>query len=132
GRVLAAWRAGGRSFAVPSLVMAEAEWRNRVREGHAADDLRADLRMDANLLEFFLSERTRLRQDVFGHRELPDVMQQRGGLHALDLVFRHAARARESGGVPLHAPAVALRRLILHLDGQRVPLDRRALLARPP
>src|SRR6184192_1616904 len=101
-RDLVAFQAGRIPLAVPSFVMAEDEGRHRVREGHSTDDLRADLRMDANLLEFFLSERTRLRQDVFGHRELPDVMQQRGGLDALDLVFRHAERARESGGVHLH------------------------------
>ena len=38
-------------------------------------------------------------------------------------VVGHAERAREAGGVHLHAPDVALRRLILGVDGERERLD---------
>ena len=91
---------------------------------HAADDLGADLRMNADLLELLLRQRARLRQDVLGHGELADVVEQRRGLDALDLVLRHAERAREAGGVHLHAADVALRRLILRVDGERQRFDR--------
>ena len=72
------------TLAVPSLVVAEDQRRDRIRKRHAGDDLRADLRMDADLLEFFRRQRPGLREDVLGHRELADVVQQRRGLDALD------------------------------------------------
>ncbi len=74
------------ALAVPPLVMAEDQRRHRIRERHGGDDLRADLRMDADLLELFLRQRSGLRQDVLGHGELADVVEQRRRLDALDLV----------------------------------------------
>ena len=73
------------ALAVPSFVMAEDERRHRIRERHRGDDLGADLRMDADFLELFLRQRTGLGQNVLGHGELADVVQERRGLHALDL-----------------------------------------------
>ena len=70
-------------------------------------------------------QRARLRQDVLGHRELADVVQQRRGLDALDLVVGHAQRARQAGGVDLHAADVRLRRLVLGVDRERQRFDRR-------
>ena len=121
---------GGIALAVPALVVAEDQRRHRIRERHAADDLGADLRVDADLLELFLRQRPGLRQDVLGHRQLADVVQQRRGLDALDLVLRHAERAREAGGVDLHAADVALRGLILGVDRQRQRFDRRQVQVR--
>ena len=111
-------------FAVPPFVMAENERRDRIRERHAADDFGADLRVNADLLELFLRQRARLRQDVFGDGELADVVEQRRGLHTLNFVVRHAERARQSGGVHLHPADVALGRLILGVDGERQRFDR--------
>ena len=113
------------ALAVPAFVVAEDERRHRVGERHRADDLGADLRVDADLLELLLGERSRLRQDVLGHRQLADVVEQRRGLHALDLVVGHAERLGDAGGVDLHAADVALRGLVLGVDGQRQRLDRR-------
>ena len=76
------------ALAVPPLVVAQDERRDRIRERHRADDLGADLRVNADLLEFFRRQRARLREDVLRHRELADVVQQRRGLHALDLARR--------------------------------------------
>ena len=112
------------ALAVPPLVVAENQRRHGIRKRHAADDLGADLRVDADLLEFLLRERPGLRQDVLGHGQLADVVQQRRRLHALNLVVAHAERAREAGGVHLNAPDVALRRLILGVDGERQRFDR--------
>ena len=76
------------ALAVPPLVVAEDQRRHRIGERHRGDDLRADLRVNADLLEFFLRQRAGLRQDVLGHRQLADVVQQRRGLDALDFVRR--------------------------------------------
>ena len=129
-RDLVALQPGRIALAVPALVVAEDQRRHRIRKRHAADDFGADLRVDADLLELFLRQRSGLRQDVLGHRELADVVQQRRGLDALDLVLRHAERARQPGGVHLHAADVALRGLILGVDGQRQRLDRRQMQVR--
>ena len=81
--------------------------------------------MRANLLELFGRQRPRLGKNVLGHRELADVVQQRRGLHALNLVLLHAERARDRGRIELHAPDVGLRGLVLGVDGQRQRFDRR-------
>ena len=112
------------ALAVPALVVAQDERRDRVGERHGADDLGADLRVNADLLELFLRERARLREDVLGHGQLADVVQQRRGLDALDLVVGHAQRAGQARGVDLHAADVRLGRLVLGVDGQRQRLDR--------
>ena len=86
-----------------------------------------DLGMDADLLELLLRERTGLRQDVLGHGELADVVQQRRGLDALDFVARHPQRARQARGVDLDAADVALRGVILRVDRQRERFDGRQM-----
>ena len=85
-----ALHAGRVALAVPALVVAQDERRDGIGKRHARDDLGADLRVNPNLLELFLRERARLRENVLGHRQLADVVQQRGRLHALNLVLRHA------------------------------------------
>ena len=113
------------AVAVPALVMAEDQRRDAEGERHRRDDFRADLRVDADLLELFLGQRAGLRQDVLGHRELADVVQQRRGLDALDVCGRNGHRLRERGRVELHAADVRLRRLVLRVDRARERFDRR-------
>ena len=113
------------ALAVPALVVAQDERRDRVGERHRADDVGADLRMGADLLELLGRERPGLREDVLRHRELADVVQQRRRLHALDVVVRHAQRSGELGGIELHAADVRLRRLVLRVDRERERFDRR-------
>ena len=86
--------------------------------------------MNADLLELLLGERPGLREDVLGHGELADVVQQRRGLDALDLVGRHPERARQARGVDLDAADVALRGLILRVDRQRQRFDGRQVQIR--
>ena len=124
-RDLFALEAARVSLSIPPFVMAEDQRRHRIGKRHAADDFRADLRVDADLLELLLRQRTRLRQDVLGHGQLADVVEQRRGLDALNLVLGHAERACEAGRVHLHAADVALRRLILRVDGERQRFDGR-------
>ena len=71
-----------------------------------------------------------LGKNVLGHRELADVVQQRRGLHALNLVLLHAERARDRRRIELHAPDVRLRGLVLGVDGQRQRFDRRKVQVR--
>ena len=129
-RNLLALQARRIALAVPALVMAQDERRDRIRERHRADDVGADLRVGADLLELFGRQRARLREDVLGHGELADVVQQRRRLHALDLVLRHAERARERRRVELHAADVRLRGLILRVDRERQRFDRRQVQVR--
>ena len=67
------------SPAVPALVMAQDQRRDRIGKRDRRDDVGADLRDDADLLELLRGERPRLREDVLGHGQLADVVQQRGG-----------------------------------------------------
>ena len=78
----------------------------------------------ADLLEFLGRQRARLREDVLGHGELADVVQQRRGLDALHVVVRHPHRSGDRGGVELDPPDVRLRRLILGVDRERERFDR--------
>ena len=129
-RDVLALQPGGIPLAVPALVMAEDQRRHRVRERDGADDVGADLRVRADLLELFGRERPRLRQDVLGHGQLADVVQQRGRLDSLDVVLGHPERAGERRGVQLHAPDVGLRGLVLRVDRQRERFDRRQVQVR--
>ena len=129
-RNVVAPKSGGIALAVPPLVMAQNQRRHRIRERHRAHDVGADLRMRADLLELLGRQRTRLREDVLGHRELADVVQQGGRLDALDFVLRHAHRARDRRRVELDAPDVRLRRLILRVDRERQRFDRRQVQVR--
>ena len=129
-RNLVGLEAGRVALAVEALVVAEDERRHRIGERHAADDLGADLRVDADLLELLLRERSRLGEDVLGDRELADVVQERRRLHALDLGVRHAERPRQARRVDLDAPDVALRRLVLRVDGERERFDGRQVQVR--
>ena len=115
---------------VPAFMMAEDQRRDRIGERHCRDDLRPDLRMDADFLEFLLCERARLRQHVLGHGELADVVQQRGGLDALNLVRRQSRRSRQAGRIHLYPPDVRLRRLILGVDGAGQRFDGREMQIR--
>jgi hypothetical protein len=51
---------------------------HRVRELDALQDLGPDHRMDFHFFEFRAGELARLRNDVLGHRELADIVQDRG------------------------------------------------------
>ncbi len=107
--------------------MAQDERCDRIRERHRADDVGADLRMGSDLLEFLRRQRPGLREDVLRNGELPDVVQQRRRLHALDLVLRHAERAGYRGRVELHPANVGLGGLILGVDRERERLDCREM-----
>ena len=93
--------------------MAENQRRHSIGKRHVADDLGADLRVGLDLLELLLREPARLRQDVLGNRQLPDVVEKCSRLHPLDLAVAHTHRLRQAGRVGVYAADVVLRCLII-------------------
>ena len=81
--------------------------------------------MNADLVKFFRRQRARLGEDVLRYGELADVVQQRRGLDAADVVLGHAERAREANRVHLDAADMVVRGLILRVDGERQRFDGR-------
>ena len=102
---------------IPALMMAFDVGRDGIRERHRADDVRADLRVDAHALELVGRQPAGLRKNVLGDRQLADVVQQRGHLHAFHFVRRHACRAGELRGSRLHAADVVVVRPMRSIEG---------------
>jgi hypothetical protein len=115
----------GIALAVPAFVVAEDQGCHRIGERHRTDDLRADLRVDANLLKLFLRQGTRLGEDVLRHGKLPDVVQERRGFHPLNFAVRHAERFRQARRIDLDTADVRLRCLVLGIDRERERFDGR-------
>ena len=107
--------------------MAQDQRRDRIGKRDTADDFGSDLRMPLNFLEFFLCQRPWFRQDVFGDRELADVVQERRCLETLDFHVRHPERRRNLDGIDLHTPDVPLADFVLGVDGQGECFDRREM-----
>ncbi len=118
--------------AVPALVVTKDERRDGIRERHVLDDLESDLRVDLDLPEFLVGERTRFRKDVLGHGQVAHVVEQRRRRNALDLVVGHADGVRQRPRQPLHAADMTARRPVLRVDRERQRLDRRQVQARKP
>ena len=118
------------AFAIPPFVVAQNERRDRIGERHTGNDLGPYLRMNSDLLEFFLRQRARLRKNVLGHRQLADVVQERRSFHTLDLALGHADGLRKARGKDLHATNVRLAGAILRVDRQRQRFNRREVQIR--
>ncbi len=123
-RDLFLFQPGRIAASVPPLVVAQDERRHRVRERDAGDDVGAHLRVNANLLELFGCQRTRLGEDVLRHGELADVVQERSRPDRLDFVLAHAERASHARRVRLYTSDVVGRALVLRVDRQRQRFDR--------
>ena len=102
----------------PSARGGAARWTPGGGEGNGAQDLRPHAGVDAHALGLFRREPAGLAQDVLGHGDLPDVVQQRRRVERLHLAGREREPASQLERVPLHAAQVLLRALVLGLDGQ--------------
>ena len=130
GIVFAA-KTGRVSGSVPAFVMAPDQRRDGAGERDCVDDLGAHLRVDLHLLALVRAERSRLREDVLGHRELADVVKERGRLDRLGVTLRQREAAREAGGIVLHALDVHAARGVLGLNRARQHLGAFTMELRP-
>ncbi len=112
------------ALAVPVLVVGRDQRGDRVGEGHVLQDLRPYDRVGLDLLELLERQRPGLREDVLGHGQVADVVQQRRRLESRDFVLRHADDPREADRVRLHLADLHRGRAVPGLDGQRKRLDR--------
>src|SRR3954470_9259569 len=118
--------------AVPALVVVEDDVHDDLRQPERAHDARADLRVPAHDLPLVLRERAGLGEDVLGHADLADVVQQAAEeelLGAPDLGVDDLGQLRRQ---PAHAAQVAARDRVLRLDGCGEALDDRAGAAARP
>ena len=112
---------------VPALVMAQHELADRRAERHVAQNLGADARVNLDALELLRRQRVGLRQDVFGHRHVADVVQQRRGAHRLHVGVGQPGRLGEHRRVLLNRSHVLRRTARLRFDRERERFDRRQL-----
>ena len=84
-----------------------------IGELNAFQNLGANGRVDFHLFEFFGGERAGLGNDVFGHGQLANVVQQRGGAHGFHILIRQAEFTSKQSGHQLHAVQLVMGRIIL-------------------
>src|SRR5262249_31950089 len=123
-RNLFAGLAVGIAAAIPALVMMTDYRDNRVREVDPLHDLGSDHGVDLHLLEFGGAELPRFVEDVVGHRDLSDVVQQCACLERFDLGLSKSEMSCESGGIHPDAIDVIVSDLILCVDRGGERLDR--------
>ena len=84
-----------------------------------------DVDVALHLLELRRRQLARLVEDVFGHRQLAGIVQQRGRFDRLQLeLVGDAERPRQADRVRLDANHVAVRHVVFRVDGHRERFDR--------
>ena len=86
------------AVAVPALVLVAHRPGDRAHARDRADDPLADHRVLAHHLPLAVVERSRLVQDLVGHADLADVVQQRRGAQPGDLVGVERERLADPRG----------------------------------
>ena len=124
--------AGRVAAAVPVLVVAEDQRRDRRRERHGVDDVGADLRVQPQLAALVVGQAVALGEDVLRHGQHADVVQHRRGRDGLHLVVAQGRGARQERRVALQTPQVQPRALVGGVDGQRQRLDGREVQVGQP
>ena len=79
--------------------------------------------MNLHLFKFFRSQPSGFVDDVLGHGQLTDVMQQCGGAQRFDFICRKANFFGDFYGVGSHALQVRVRGVVFGFDGQSQRLD---------
>src|SRR6266513_4434337 len=90
-----------------------------IRKPHTLQNFRAHQGMNFHFLKFFRGEPSGLRDDVFGHREFADVVQQRGGMQSLKLRSIHSQFLGYFDGIDTDALQMFMSSVILGFNGQR-------------
>ena len=99
---------------------------DRIGEVDGREDVGADRRVRLHLVELDRGELARLVQDVLGHGQIAEIVEQRGRLDRLDLpVVFDAELTRQRHRVQLHPADVTAGDLVLGIDRQRQCLDGR-------
>src|ERR1700683_1458083 len=107
------------------MVMAH-DWLHGVWKIDRLQNVCADVGVDLHTLELRRREWPWLVQDVLWDSQFPCVMKQGGCSYRVELLFiRHSKSVGDLHGVPLHAPDVPVRDLVLCVDRQRQSFDRR-------
>ena len=118
-RNLFALQAVGIAGAIPLFVVGPHDRHHRIREAHALQNLRPHHGVDFHLFEFFRRQPSRLRDDVLGHGEFADIVQQRRGLQRFHLRRSYAQFLGDFDGIDPHPLQVVMGGVVLGLDGQR-------------
>ena len=96
---------------------------HRIGKADPLQDLRPHQRVDFHLFKFFRRQPSRLRDDVLGHGQLADVMQQRRGMQGFHFARAHTQFFGHFDGIHPHPLQVVVRGVVLGFDGQRQRLD---------
>ena len=110
---------------VPLLVVVLDDRQDGPGERDRVEDGRADLRVLLDLGELLLRQPPRLEQDVLRDAEFADVVQQRPGRQAVQVVPGQPHVPGGGDGVALDAQDVLVGVLVLGVNGEREALDGR-------
>ena len=122
-RNLFALQPEGIARSVPLLVMRPDDRHHRIGKADPLQNLRPHQRVDLHLFKFFRRQAPGLRDDVFGHGQLADVVQQRRRVQSFHFARGHAQFLGHFDGVHPHPLQVVVRGVVLGFDGQRQRLD---------
>ena len=91
-----------------------------IGKSHSFQNLGAHQGVDLHLLELFGTEASRLGDDVLGHSEFANVMQQGRGMQGLEFRPVNAQMLGNFDGIDAHALQMFVGGVILGLDGAQV------------
>ena len=94
-----------------------------IREAHPLQNLRAYQGVNFHLLELFRRQPAGFRDDMFGHGQLADVVQQCGGMQRFQIASLHPQFFGDFDGINADALQVIVGCLVLGFNGQRQGLD---------
>ena len=114
----------GVTGAVPALMMMAYGRHDGVVKPYFFEDRRPDDRMDLCFFEFGGGQRAGLAQNMIGHRQFADVMEQCSGPQGVYLTFAEAHRGPQPDRVDLRAADVAAADLVACVDRRSQCLDR--------
>src|SRR3989454_480420 len=118
-----ALQAVGISAAVPLFVVGAHDRNNRVREFNSSQNIRTDNRMNFHFLELFRSKTSWLGENVFGDRELANVVQHGGGANGIQLGFIQPKVLGNLDRINLHPAQMIVGGVILRFNREGKRLD---------